>query len=115
MIQQNVGEFALRQRIGEHSRQVRAQLIDRVRLAWSRTQPLNPGRQLADRLLEQLLEQILLVLKIKIERATRDAGAGNDVRDIGSVISLASKDALGMAQHLRASCLTFHRGSPWIL
>src|SRR5258708_39982113 len=115
MIQKDVGEFALRQRIAEHSRQVSTQLIDRVRLARTRAQPLNPGRQLADRLLEQLLEQIFFVLKIKIERATRDAGAGNDVRDIGPVISLASKDALGVAQHLRASCLTFHRASPWVL
>src|SRR5208282_6418573 len=92
-----------------HPRQVRTQLIDGVRLSRPRPQPLNPLSQLVDDLLEQFLEQVFLVLEIEIERAACDAGAGNDVRDIGPVISLASKDALGVAQHLRASGLAFHR------
>jgi hypothetical protein len=47
-------------------------------------------------------------LKVEVEGASRDAGARDDISDIGPMIAFAREYPLGVAQHLGAPSLSFH-------
>src|SRR5579871_237748 len=106
MVQQDVRQLALGQDEVQHPLEILAQLVDRIGLV--RAQAQNAPRQLGQHLRQQFLEQVFLVLEIEIEGAASDAGARNDIGDVGPMVALAREYSFGVAQHLGAPGLSFH-------
>src|ERR1700722_9299770 len=92
----------------DHPPQVVAKLIDRAVLTGAHLEAQNPRRKFRDDLLEQFLEEILLVRKIEVKSAPRDARSCDYVRDVGAMISLTRENSLRVAQDLGAAFGTFH-------
>src|SRR5262249_4585648 len=98
VVQQNIGQLTLGQHEIHHALEVFAELVDRVRFV--RAQALDTSREFGQHLSQELLEKHLFVLEIKVEGASGDPRAGDNISDISPVIAFAREYSLGVPQHL---------------